>query len=348
MCLGTTEEGEVCLKAIPERLARGLPKPDTASIESVNDEIEDPADEAFSPAIPSQIETVHPIPGGIDNRPLSLQEAAAFVVEVPQDPRLQEEIFLRFLCKAGPDYEATMPPVCQIPHFAIQGYMAARRLVEVSNEFYQKSNQLGLQLQENLEEVSKVSQASNQISKPVKCDIKEKNVWKVLESLTKEVQTLKDKESKAASLLFSANNRIKELEGESSEMEKKFDKELNEMHKGYLAFGEKMTEELQALYDKFEESPTTPSQSIQPPIFSLDSFSLEAKEYFTNRMDTLEGRLNNDIKSTSALPSSDLINEFDSWKSQVEELGEKVNTTSSEVLSIQLKKGYYRSFLEFW
>jgi hypothetical protein len=338
MRLESADEGKDCLDGIPGRLSRKAGVSDPSSVATNSDEISDSKDEPFNEDIPSQIQTTHPIPGGIDDRPLALQEAEAFVAEVPQDPRLQEDVFLKFLVKAGPAYDATMPAYCQIPHFAIQGYRAAKNLVEVSNELHHKSNQLGLQLQEKVTVVSSLNKSNNQISKPARCGVKEKHVWKVLEELSREISILKSKETEVSDELSKARQTIKDLESENSAIEDKFDGELDKMNKGFIAFETHVAEKLQDLYERVGESSTVPSQSVTPsPAFNSEAFSSEAKEYFINRMDSLEGRLNKAINSPSASPSSEIATEFEAWKSQVEVLGEKVNKTNSEVLSMQLK-----------
>ena len=223
------DEGSNLLKAIAQRLTgRRRVVPDPASVDLTSDEIEDPSDEPFD-AVPNQIVASHPIPGGIDDRPLSLQEAEALVAEAPREPDLQEDILLNFLIKAGPQFDSDMPPYCQIPHFVVQSYRAARSLVEVSNELHQKSNQLGLQLEENMTAVAKINETNVQMIKPIKSTFKEKNVWKVLELLSNEVQVLKTKDAKSTSFLYEANQKIKQLEIENNEIEARFEKELNDI-----------------------------------------------------------------------------------------------------------------------
>jgi hypothetical protein len=356
MCLDTTEEGVGLISTLPQRLSRSVARQDSTSVVNISDGISDHQDEVFE-AVPSVIgggsldSMAHPIPGGIDGRSLFLQEAEAFVVEVPQDVLQQEAVFLKLLVNAGPEFDSPMPAVCQIPHFSIQGYRAAKNLVKVANEFHGQSLQFGTQLKENLDAVTQLTLATKQIRKPVKSTLKEKNIWRELEAQNNAITLLQNKSIKTDEELEAARKRIKFLEEEKEKMVERFDVDISKVHESFVALENDISEAIRKIWKELRTSPDstttplqevssngpTPLQSTSPPAdFDYDRFNAEARVYFTNRMDAFESKLNIELETASS--STNVSNELEAWKSQVQDLGDMITKVDGKVQSLDMKK----------
>ena len=125
------------------------------------------------------------------------------------------------------------------------------------------SIQFGTQLNENLDAVTKLTDATKQIRKPVKSTLKERNIWKQLEAQNTAISLLQNDSAKVGEALEISRKRIKELEEENGKLLERFDYEYLRVHDSFVSLENDVSDEVRRLWKELRDSSdsnTTPSQ----------------------------------------------------------------------------------------
>ena len=125
------------------------------------------------------------------------------------------------------------------------------------------SIQFGTQLNENLDAVTKLTDATKQIRKPVKSTLKERNIWKQLEAQNTAISLLQNDSAKVGEALEISRKRIKELEEENGKLLERFDYEYLRVQDSFVSLENDVSDEVRRLWKELRDSSdsnTTPSQ----------------------------------------------------------------------------------------
>ena len=116
------------------------------------------------------------------------------------------------------------------------------------------SIQFGTQLNENLDAVTKLTDATKQIRKPVKSTLKERNIWKQLEAQNTAISLLQNDSAKVGEALEISRKRIKELEEENGKLLERFDYEYLRVHDSFVSLENDVSDEVRRLWKELRDS----------------------------------------------------------------------------------------------